>query len=1053
MLIILQAVYVGAWAQEKVKGRVVDAQLNEAIPGAVIKIPEKNITIITDAKGEFELNLAAGKYKATVQSLGYVNKEVEVSVPMLGELVISLTQDPQSLQEVEIVNTGYQSIAKERATGSFTIIDEKTLSRTSSPDILSRLKGVTNSLLFDSSVGNGTGISVRGRSTIFSNTTPLIVVDNFPFEGDINSLNPETIESVTILKDAAAASIWGVRAANGVVVITTKQGKFEKKPVINVKSDFSFSQKPNIYDRPQLTSSEFIDLEKFLFEKGKYTSTINNGYGVISPVIEILNKIKLQPAFAPLGNAEIERLRDLDSRNHLSKYFLRNSLREMYHIDASGGSGNQNYYFSLGFDKNDPHEVNLKNDRITLKANNNFKLFNNKLTISNDLTFSKNKGENSLINGYTPLFPYEEIINENGEALRVLSRGGLRNSFVDNLTNKNLLDWNNYPLDELNGSYSSSVNSTSDMRVNLSANYKILDDLNFALTYQYYSAATKNETYHKKEGFYVRNRVNSLTQVINENELVRIIPYGDIYRPTFITKTANYGRAQINYSKNLIRHRLNVLAGYEVREDLSKSNSLTLFGYKPETATSVFLNQIERYPLFYGTGMTVIGDEPRQFNNINRSLSYYTNASYEYNSKFILSGSLRKDGSNIFGVKANQKIIPLWSAGLAWNLHNESLLNDKFSFLQLRLTIGENGNVNNSLTAYLTASPSLINQFSKLNFYEIINPPNENLRWERVKSLNVGLNARTFNNKISGSIDFYTKQGIDLISTSPIAPQTGLTSYIGNSANTFTKGLDFLVNSHIISKRITWVNEFNLNYVVDKIEEYKAPIGSNKDIVTSSTYNLTPLKGYPINSVYSFPWGGLDGLGNPLGYYQNIESNNYNGILNEIDYTKLVYSGSATPNFFGNIRNTISYKNLELSFNISYKLNYYFRKQALNYAAIIDGNYNQPEYSKRWQNLGDELKTNVPSMVYPNNSNRNDFYQKSSIHILKGDHIRFQDIRLNFTYLPKNKLKNTISQVNFYTYLTNLGILWKANDFGLDPDLPFNYSQPISISIGLKAQF
>jgi TonB-dependent SusC/RagA subfamily outer membrane receptor len=376
---------------QAILGKIISSITGEALPGAIIKVTTANHTTVSNDKGEFILTLSNGTYNISISHLNYKTKNTSIQVPLKDPLVIALDNDDKNLQEVEIVSTGYQNIPKERATGSFTLIDNKTLNRTVSPDILSRLKGVTNGLLFSdrNQAGNELGISVRGRSTIFSNTTPLVIVDNFPFEGDLNSLNPDMIESVTILKDAAAASIWGVRAGNGVIVITTKKGRLNQKPVISIKGDLTIGAKPDLYYRPQLTSSEYINIEQFLFDKGAYNAIIDNGYEVISPVIEILQKIKLNPSYALQGTADINAFRNIDSRDQYSDYFIRNSAQQRYFTDLTGGGTNQSYYFSAGYDNNIASTVGQSDSRITLKGSNTYSLFNNRIKINTDVSFSK----------------------------------------------------------------------------------------------------------------------------------------------------------------------------------------------------------------------------------------------------------------------------------------------------------------------------------------------------------------------------------------------------------------------------------------------------------------------------------------------------------------------------------------------------------------------------------------------------------------------------------------------------------------------------------------
>jgi len=1036
-----------------VRGRIIDEK-DQPLANASILIKGTTRKTVSDERGWFVFNDVSEDALLTITYIGYEAREVTAKSE-LGE--IALVPLEAKLEAVDIVSTGYQEIPKERATGSFTVIDNKTLDRAVSSDLLSRLKGVTNGLLFDNNVGNSTGISVRGRSTIFSNTTPLIIVDNFPFEGDINTLNPDVIENVTILKDAAAASIWGVRAGNGVVVINTKKGKFNAAPKVSINANLTIGDKPDLYHVPQLTSSQYIDIEKFLFDRGAYTATINNGFAGISPVVAILQKIKLDPSYAEKGYAEIDALRNIDVRDQLDKYFYRTSSIQHYSADVTGGGKNQSYYFSAGYDKNAANSVANTNDRITLKGNNNYSLFNDRLKINTDITFSKSKSDNTNIYDYTPFSPYDQIADADGNALATIRRGGgFSASYIEQQKNTGLLDWNYRPLDELRNKTSTQYTYLTDYRLNLGLNYKVIKPLTFSLNYQYYSANTKAETTHDRDSYYVRNMVNSFTNInVTTGLVTRPVPYGGVYSPHMITRQSNYGRAQFNFSQFFHnKHEVSAIAGYEIRDDNSKRNMYTVYGYRPETGTSVIIDPINLYPYYYNPASTSrIIATTDQWSTVNRYISFYGNASYSYDDRYIVSGSYRKDESNLFGVKANQKGVPLWSTGLAWNIHKESFFQiDWLSSLQLKATFGYNGNVNNSISAYLTASAFNYNPYAVLA-YQIVNPPNDNLKWERVKNTNVGLYFASKNNRITGSMEFYVKNGIDLIGSSPIAPQTGISLFTGNVANTNAKGIDIQLNTKIIDRLFKWNSTLIFNYVKDKITDYKISTGANSSIVTGSTYSLSPMLGYPVNAIFAYKWAGLNASGNPQGYINDQVSVDYAAIRNSADRSQLQYFGSATPTVFGSLRNTLSYGKLELSFNIIYKLGYYFRGESLSNASVYSGTYIQRNYDKRWQNPGDELTTDVPALIYPNVSNRSDFYTYSAALVERGDHIRLQDIQLNYSLSKTQFPKLPFYNINIYVYTNNLGLLWRENKQGIDPDFRIGYPNPRTIAFGLRTNF
>ncbi|HAT93172.1 MAG TPA: hypothetical protein DCS36_12475 [Sphingobacterium sp.] len=274
--------------KETIKGRVVDDKGNP-LAGATIQVKGTSFIATSDGAGFFEIPDDFLESDLQISYLGY--GRIEVAAKNIDRIV--LTTNDNRIEEVSVVASGYQSIPKERATGSFSKVDNATFNRQVSTDVISRLKGIAPSILFDERSGSPK-LTIRGQATIFGNDQPLIVVDNFPYEGDINNINPNDIEDIDILKDAAAASIWGVRAGNGVIVIKTKKGRADQPMSIGFTSNVTIGQKPDLYYLPKIASTDFIDIEKMLFDKGYYNTIISNTSTnrPYSPVVQILNNQK-----------------------------------------------------------------------------------------------------------------------------------------------------------------------------------------------------------------------------------------------------------------------------------------------------------------------------------------------------------------------------------------------------------------------------------------------------------------------------------------------------------------------------------------------------------------------------------------------------------------------------------------------------------------------------------------------------------------------------------------------------------------------------------------
>lgn len=1029
-----------------VSGRVLDEN-NAPLVGATVKVKGTSRTALTSNKGEFSLKNVDDKAVLVISFLGFETREIKAAEASNS---IKLLSSSDKLDEVQIVSTGYQNIPKDRATGSFTVVDNKLLNRAVSPDLLSRLKGATNGLLIDSQVGNPTGISIRGRSTIFSNTKPLIVIDNFPFEGDLNSINPNDIENVTVLKDAAAASIWGVRAGNGVIVITTRKGSFNQNPEITFNVNMTLNDKPDLYYEPRLSSAEWIDIEKFLFSKGRYTVTLRDNYSFVSPVIELLSK--KTPENAASIDAQVEALKQYDSRDQFNKYFYRLGVQQQYFLNINGGGTNNNYNYSAGYDRNNPFDVGISTNRYTVRGANTYLFLDNKLQLTSEFALSRTLNVNDFGSGRIDKtkFPYEQLATADGTALPV-SDGKLRASYTDVAGDGKLLDWKFRPLEELRLKANTINTESTDIRFNTGIRYKILPPLSISANYQYFKSTSTTENLSNQNSYQIRDQINTYTQ-INEitGEIKYPYPKGHNYNEVNSFTNANYGRIQLDFQKQfLTKHNLYGIIGYEIRSEKNESSSISLYGYDPLTKRSVVLDNLTEFPNFYNPITTRFNANPfLQSGRSDNNISYYVSGTYSYDDRYILSASFRKDESNLFGVNGNQKGVPLWSAGLAWNINNEKFYHsDIFQQLQLKASFGYNGNVNKSITAYTTARSYPLNSFNA-PYLEITNPPNPSLRWERVQNTNLGIHFALKRNIVTGSVELYLKRGMDLIGTSPIAPQTGVETFTGNAANTKTKGIDLQLNSINIDKGFKWYSNFILNISKDEVTTYMLNKGTNTDII--NRVSILPIVGYPINSIFSFKSAGLDQLGNPQGYLNSMISTDYTAIAGVKDISELVFHGSLVPTVFGGFRNTFSYKNIELSINIIYKMDYYFRRKAFSSGTLFNGGYYMPEYGDRWQNAGDEFFTNVPSVVYPANSSRDLFYRLSETTVEKGDHIRLNDVKISYLLPDKIVKRIGLKSLQFYSYAGNLGIIWRANKKGLDPEALQGYPVPKSISLGVK---
>ena len=436
-----------------------------------------------------------------------------------------------------------------------------------------------------------------------------------------------------------------------------------------------------------------------------------------------------------------------------------------------------------------------------------------------------------------------------------------------------------------------------------------------------------------------------------------------------------------------------------------------------------------------------------------RYISYYINSSYTYKKRYILSLSARKDESNLFGVKANQKGVPLWSAGAGWIISNEKFYHETWlPYLKIRVTNGYNGNVDKSVSAFTTAMVDQANIYNNI-YSTIINPPNPSLRWEKVNILNAGIDFASNNSRIEGSIEYYTRKGKDLIGNSVLDPTTGNTQFRGNNSNMKGHGVDIILNTKNVKRSISWSSTILFSQSIDKVTNYRVKQTTITDYLKQEI--LSPLQGKPLYSIYGLKWMGLDpNNGDPRGLFENKISTDYSSLINSSNFNDLIYRGPANPTFFGSMRNTLTWKQLELSFNITWKAGYYFRRRSIEYYSLYYGNPGHSDFADRWQDMGDEKITNVPSMPYPLNfAVRDEFYRYSEILVEKGDHIRLQDLRASYTINKQEINWLSVRRIQFYIYASNLGILWRANNKNIDPDYVTGIPNPRSYSVGIRVDF
>jgi hypothetical protein len=718
-------------------------------------------------------------------------------------------------------------------------------------------------------------------------------------------------------------------------------------------------------------------------------------------------------------------------------------------VDVSGGSRLHTYRIGVGIDRNRKGDVGNSAQRVTLNAKNDFRLLKDKLLIQTGIFASRQKDidqnmgyEDLTFTSSADMYPYAQLLDDQGRPQELNRQYSSR--FKRKAESDGLLDWAFVPLEEFGKS--PTTLEREDLRLNLGMHYTVANGLKLSMLYQNYRQLSGRDTKYGVDSYFVRDLVNKFTQEESSGMLSYPVPLGGVWDQNSSRIVSNSVRIQADYRYSWSNWDISVIGGSEVKSLDNNTSSALYYGFDPELSSVQTVDNVNLYPQYYYSGtLSRIPSGMGVGLKRDRFYSLFANASIGYSDKYLLTFSARKDASNLFGVKANQKAIPLWSAGLSWNIFNESFYDwVAMPYLKLRLSYGYNGNVDRSLSAFTTARAGGTAPLTRLPLAQIFNPPNENLRWERVKIWNAGLDFENKSGSISGTVEVYRKHGIDLIGSSPFAPSTGISSFTGNNSSMLTKGMDVEFKAKLIDRKFKWTEILLLSTVRDKVTVFE----ENVAITNLLNYGdgdlgtYFPVEGRPLFAYYSLAWAGLNNqTGAPQGYVNGEPSEDYPSLLNPGSLDSLLYHGPARPTFFGSLRNEFSYKGFSVSVNISFRTGYYFRRQSVRYESILQGKGGHSDYSLRWKQPGDELSTQVPSRPDVRNQQRDLFYSLSSSLIEKGDHVRLQDIR--FSYSPLSWRK----KVEVYLYINNIGVLWKATGIALDPD--FGTEKPLrSIAAG-----
>lgn len=974
-----------------VKGTVMD-ETSAPLPGVSVSCGSSRT--VTDANGNFMLSLSGNHGAYLLFSyIGMQQQKVRFSSRNNHHMQIVMHDDASSLDEVVV--TGYQVLDKRSLTSAVTSVKAEDVLRSDVSSIDQMLEGKIPDLLVNNNsgeIGVAPKIRIRGTSTLVGNREPLWVVDGVVVKDPvdispdelndpdyvnrignaISGINPQDIDRIDVLKDAAATAIYGTKAANGVIVITTKRG-FEGKPRISYNATVNYKRRPRYTDSSVdvMNSKERIQFSRELLADHYLFSTNNNMVGYEGLLNQLYNHELTQDEF----NAQVASLETMNT--DWFDLLCQDSWSSQHSASVSGGSNKTRYYASVGYNAdNDVIKVN-KNKRYTASMNldNTFSKF---LTAS--FSFSAyNYDRDTYQSSISPM----NYAYETSRAVPAYQADGSYYFYNKKVDSNTSYKYN--VLNELdNSSYTQNVSSFT---VGANLQFHFNSWLNAQVVLSHTNQHTNQESYWGEKTYYVAKLRGA---EYGENILKpaeSLLPQGgELYKNT-ITDRSYTARLQFDANKMFgaeQQHNFYATIGFEAYHDSYKTYSYTARGYYPDRGMS-FATDID--PIKYAAyAAWNTSNVPSITDNLTNTVSLYSSFTYAYKGMARINLNGRVDGSNKFGDRSNEKFLPIWSLSGSLDLKRLGLLDFKWiDYMNFKASYGFQGNMLTSEYPTMTIKKGTMSNYYGEYWSHINKYPNPNLKWETTRSYNLGLDYSMFDNRLHMELSFYYKKTTNAFMSKRISTVNGIDSYVINGGDVTNKGYSVDVSYvPIRNKNFRWTISTSISKVLNTLDS--RPDAQTYDL--SDFLNGTALvKGKAVSTFYSYKFLGLSPVdGGPLfDDYEDNKSQLYGLSKYDTYTTVLTASGKRDPDVQGSLYNTFKYKNWRASLGLAYSLGAKTRLFAMYgsaasggvYSADIrsDHNYSR-DYLNRWKNPGDEKYTNIPAII----SSNSDAYTKYSVH-------------------------------------------------------------------------
>ena len=1069
-------------APRVIKGTVYD-ETGEPLAGAFVQIEGTEIGAGTDADGNFSLNVNVANPVVKVAYIGM--KPVAVAVTASTKMPMRITMDTNYAVMDEVVVTGYQNIKRENATGAYQTITEKDMERRYTGSVAENLEGKIPGLVTNSRESGEDAIVIRGVGTLNAATKPLVVVDGLPIEGGIETVNPYDISNITVLKDAAAASIYGARASNGVIVITTKRATSDKVS-IDFNTDITVSEKRNYSNYGWASAAEIIELEKYNFDyiknrqDGLALKSLVSEYNSRKQNMQIVMRDMIANHLGDLSDSELQsnlnRYASNDYRREWQDAFERSRVLQQYNLAVRVQGRSLSSSIVLNYKTDNLGNQGENNDALTFKYRGDLKVAK-----WLDLAFGANviseRGKTHLERpSITEYSPIRSFYNSDG------TLGDFNLGIYDTLEAMQHPEyglksmWYN-PVDEKDLGLNK-IRRTN-IRTYLQATGKILPGWTVTGNFQYEDIYYKSDAYREAELYRMRELYNLYTEkkvemvedidwetwetiYVPMEKIIHNLPEGGRLDQTTSEGAYYTFRAQTQYNQTFKdKHYVDVVAGFEYRDMHDKTSRNLYLGYDDQTQqnSNAFVNfkdlvDKQGQASILGSTYNMYGaPSASDFTTtdiLHRFYSIYFTGNYVYDNRYAISGSWRIDKTDLFGADPKFRGRPLWSIGGSWNAHNEAFLRDQIwiSALKPRVSYGLTGNIDSSVSSFLVAS-IVQNDYNGYNMATLDTPPNDQLRWEKTATWNFGVDFAFWNYRLSGSFDYYHKKGTDLLATTDLDPTSGWNSLTINNASAINKGVELQLNGHIIQqthRNSLGINAYaNFAYNNNKIVKVHHKAATGYENLNYYTFH----EGYPVNSLFSYDFAGLKVGDNGIQYFTwrdaNGEVHDSEITTDEFKPEDVVYSGVRDPKYVASLTPEITYGGFTLSAMMSYYGGHVMRVNtddwdaygsSKGYEIFVSGPV--PSAALNYWRSGDA--TLYPANGYAGESTVGKYCASyMNTNVVPADYLKLRNIVLSYEFDPRLTRKIGIQQARLRFQMNNVAT-WVRNKEGKDPEAVNSFS-------------